>query len=541
MNTECKQPSSFQASIPIAGAGCISAAGKNLSDNLVSMLRAERNPVTAPLIVPAHPVSCPLFAVPDQWLKSAVEQIPQPEERCLILALTAALEALTASGLATPEARSSMRIGICLGTVVGAALEEESFYRQYHSGGCPEPEPVTRFLANPPAGRLRRLLGLSGPCITVTTACTSGAAAVAQAAEWIRNGVCDAVLAGGTEKISRLSLNGFSSLMIADRSLCRPFDRERAGMNLGEGAGMLLLESSASVARRQVDPCGWLLGWGNACDAYHLSRPEPNGDSLRKAVNTALFRAGIGKDEIAFINAHGTGTPDNDRVEGAIFRQDFPRTPFLSTKYYTGHTLGAAGAVEAALTLACLNQGIIPGTPEFSGPDPEIGNVPNLHNRCLGKFIALSTSLAYGGHNLALAIAGAAARPVKDQSSESAVFPLPPTGTEPRAGSDIVPKTYENYALPATSRSFSREPAGGEREPLLIRGIGTAGGFGHGAENLWQALRAPPRPRQTIRIRTPAGEIKKPAFLCDTSPLADFVPKKKLRRVDHFSRMTTLA
>ncbi len=545
MNKQSQISFSSPPPVAISGAGCLSAAGRNLEDNLASMLRGQRNLTPTPPFDVDHPCSYPVFAVPDTWLESTLKTSNSAADRCFILALTAAAEALATAGLTTPDSRTPMRIGICLGTVVGTSLEEESFYLQYFHGKCPEPEPATRFLAHPPARRLRTELGLDGPCMTVTTACTSGASAIAQAAAWITNGVCDAVLAGGTEKLSRVSLNGFVSLMIADRRSCRPFDQHRAGLNLGEGAGMLLLESAQSISRRNGEPIGWLLGAGNGCDAYHLSRPESGGSGLRRAISLAVKQAGIKPEEIAFINAHGTGTLDNDRVEGLVFQEIFPSIPFLSTKCYTGHTLGAAGAIEAALTLACLNQEIIPGTPEFSEADSETGAVPNLENRQLRASTALSTSLAYGGNNLALLLAGVEKnREIQDKLDSSPAGHIITWRNQPKSEALHSKSGAESANVPEEKQTsagmFEKKRSSETPETILLRGVGTAGGFGCGAEALRQALKDTPAAKQTVNIRTPTGEVRRPAFLCDTKPLSDYVSKKELRRVDHFSRMTTL-
>lgn len=508
MNMEAEKPTSAQLPIPIVGTGCITAAGRTVDENLATMFRGTRAPSPPSRIETDHKIAYPVFEVPDAWMADQITN-PGNRQRCADFALIAAREALAQAGLADAVQRRKLRIGVCLGTVVGAAMEETSFYELYHHGKCPEIEPVLEFLKSNPAKLICERLELTGPYMTVTTACTSGASAICQAAAWIQNDLCDAVIAGGTEKLSRLSYNGFISLMITDAEACRPFDRQRSGLNLGEGAGVVVLESPHSAARRQARPRGVLLGAGNACDAYHLSRPDPAGSGLRKAVRDAMTGAGLVKSNIDFINAHGTGTPDNDYMEGRLFCEWFPGIPFHSTKCYTGHTLGAAGGIEAVLAVECLNRKRIPGNAGFTTMDPDIGGTPVATCTAVPGATALSTSVAYGGNNIALFLGGA--------SSYLSASPV---------SSDV-------------PRRLSRNNI----ESITIEGLGVVGGFGAGRKNLWSALQAPAtfaQPPAKVQVRTAGGDREFPAFLCDTDPLREFVPKKKLRRVDHFSRLTAL-
>ena len=250
-----------------------------------------------------------------------------------------------------------------------------------------------------PASVIAREFGLTGPCQTVVNACASGTDAVGLAASWIRGGVCDLAIAGGADELGRITYNGFISLMISDDSPCRPFDRDRKGLNLGEGAGMLVLESAESRARRGSRARSFLLGYGSACDAHHLTAPKPDGEGLRRAIAEALACCGTPAEAISFVNAHGTGTPDNDRVESRVLADLFPGVPFLSTKGYTGHTLGAAGAIEAVFTVACLERGMIPASAGFTTPDPELAGAPVTECTKIAGRVALSESLAFGGNN----------------------------------------------------------------------------------------------------------------------------------------------
>jgi 3-oxoacyl-[acyl-carrier-protein] synthase II len=288
---------------------------------------------------------------------------------------------------------------VIVGTTVGSAMNNEEFYRDYRAGERPGMEPIRRFLHSNPAEAVARHFGLSGPVQTVVNACSSGTEAVGIAAQWLRADRCDLVLAGGADELCRTTYNGFISLMITDTEPVRPFDRNRRGLNLGEGAGMLVLESEALAKRRPGRVRARLVGFGGACDAHHLTAPHPEGEGLKRALREALAASGARPEEIAFVNAHGTGTPDNDRVESRTLAEILPGVPFLSTKGYTGHTLGASGGIEAAFTVACLERGRIPASVGCSEPDPELPAAPVVEATATGGRLALSQSLAFGGNN----------------------------------------------------------------------------------------------------------------------------------------------
>ena len=232
----------------------------------------------------------------------------------------------------------------------------------------------------------------------------SAADAIGIAASWLRSGLCDVAIAGGADELCRVTFNGFAALMITDENPCKPFDRDRKGLNLGEGAAMLVLASEEANRRREAPARAYVLGYGSACDAYHLTAPRPDGAGLRRAIGEALACSGRTAADIAFVNAHGTGTPDNDRVESRTLHELMPGVPFHSTKGFTGHTLGAAGAIEAAFTVACLDQGRIPANVGFSQPDEELpGRPAGRITPITGRF-AMSESLAFGGNNAVLVL-----------------------------------------------------------------------------------------------------------------------------------------
>jgi 3-oxoacyl-[acyl-carrier-protein] synthase-1/3-oxoacyl-[acyl-carrier-protein] synthase II len=356
-----------------------------------ALYRGKRAPKPPERFESSHATRYPVFELPD---------FNEPPEllRTSALGLHAAREAVADAGL-DPETLRTLRVGVCVGTTVGCAMNNEQFCRDYRAGLDPDLEPITRIMRSNPAAVVAREFGLTGPCQTVVNACASGTDAIGLAASWIRGGICDLAIAGGADELGRITYNGFISLMITDDSPCKPFDRGRKGLNLGEGAAMLVLESEELRVRRSKRPRSFLLGYGSACDAHHLTAPKPDGEGLRSAIAEALSCCGTAAAAVSFVNAHGTGTPDNDRVESRVLADLLPGVPFLSTKGYTGHTLGAAGAIEAVFTIACLERGMIPGNAGFSTPDPDLGGTPVAGCLSVAGTVAMSESLAFGGNN----------------------------------------------------------------------------------------------------------------------------------------------
>jgi len=381
--------------------GCLSAAGATLGDNLASLFGSVQNVSPLSRFSTDHEFSYPVFEV-RQNLEPAVHDPhgPRLSRTCLLL-LAAAREALSMAGIGS-EVFSEKRVGVCIGTSVGSTMNNYSFYDDFRSDRSPDLEPVHRFLTSNPAACLAREYKVNGPVQTVVNACASGTDAVGTASSWIASGLCDMVLAGGTDELSRFAYNGFASLRILDPAPCRPFDETRNGLNLGEGAGLMILESSDHAKARGSKIMGRVLGYGTACDGHHLISPHPEGRGLKNAIDQALRLSKIGKEDIGFINAHGTGTRDNDRVESLVFSQTLPRVPFFSTKGCTGHTLGAAGAIEAIYTLACLNEQKIPPSAGFTCAQAPVSPVET--EMAVSCEIAISQSLAFGGNNVVLVL-----------------------------------------------------------------------------------------------------------------------------------------
>jgi 3-oxoacyl-[acyl-carrier-protein] synthase-1/3-oxoacyl-[acyl-carrier-protein] synthase II len=371
--------------------GCISAAGLNLDSCLDTMFNGFRSPAPPVRFTSNHPVRYPVFEVNEY-------REPSHLLRTSSLGLQAAREALSDSGL-SQELLTALRVGVCVGTTVGCAMSEEHTCRDYRAGIAPDMEAMEKIFRSNPASVIASEFGFNGPCQTVVNACSSGTDAVGLAASWIRSGLCDIAVAGGADELGRVTYLGFISLQITDDSPCKPFDRERKGLNLGEGAAMMVLESEQVRNLRHKRARSFVVGYGSACDAYHLTAPKPDGSGLKTAIAEALACNMTDPAALAFINAHGTGTPENDRVESRALADVLPGVPFFSTKGYTGHTLGAAGAIEAVFTAAFLELGKIPGNIGFSIPDPELGGVPVKESISIAGDTALSESLAFGGNN----------------------------------------------------------------------------------------------------------------------------------------------
>lgn len=383
--------------VPVTGIGCLCAAGANLNECMDSLFAGKRKPLPPTRFSSDHQVAYPVFEITRAFPADSSNQrsdILFTAE----LALVAAKEAIENAGW-NPEVLKNRQVGVCIGTTVGSAMNNEEFYRSYRSGGNPSMAAITRFLNSNPAQVIAAEFGLTGPCQTVVNACSSGTDAIGLGASWIRSGICDVVLAGGADELCRVTYNGFISLMICDTSPCKPFDDSRKGLNLGEGSAVLVLESSDLCRSRKQPARASVLSFGSGCDAYHLTAPAPDGRGLKQAIAAAMTACDKTVEHVAFVNAHGTGTPDNDRVESLVLNELLPQIPYLSTKGYTGHTLGAAGAIEAAFTVACLEAGEIPASAGFETPDPKLLTTPVKHQTAVNGSIAITQSLAFGGNN----------------------------------------------------------------------------------------------------------------------------------------------
>jgi len=320
--------------------------------------------------------------------------------------LVAVAEALADAGRDAGPLPDPDRTGVILGGGVGGLFNSETYYRAVLGRGW-RSVPATRALGHFPcatADRIAQRWGFGGPRTTVVTACSSSTLAIGQAADAVRTGAMDLAVTGGSDTLSRLTYSGFNALRSVDPDACRPFDAERKGLSLGEGAGILVLEPLASARARGATIHGEILGYGMSADAHHMTAPHPDGEGASLAMGRALAQAGLSPDQVDYINAHGTGTPHNDLAETRAIHRTFGERgreiPVSSTKSMLGHCLGSAGAMEALVTLLALRDGFLPPTAGLRNPDPEcdLAHVP-LRSRPGEPRAALSNSFAFGGNN----------------------------------------------------------------------------------------------------------------------------------------------
>ena len=318
------------------------------------------------------------------------------------LALAAAREAIEDAGLSAAECRDA---ALMVGAVGGGMLEVEAWYWARWRGAREHPDAVRATLPTSHADVLAWRLGLEGPRETVVAACSSGAASIAMATDLIADGVVTRALAGGADALTRICYMGFNALKLLDPEPCRPFDRERRGMSLGEGAAFLVLEDADSARARGAPVYAELAGHGMTTDAFHVTSPHPAGEGMIRAMREALAAAGAAPAEVAYVNAHGTGTAQNDRIEAQALRGVFGDGGVLvsSTKSMIGHTMAAAGSLEALATVLAMVHDVVPPTAHLTSPDPDVpfDCVPGVAREAsLGA--AMSNSFGFGGQNVTL-------------------------------------------------------------------------------------------------------------------------------------------
>jgi 3-oxoacyl-[acyl-carrier-protein] synthase-1 len=297
------------------------------------------------------------------------------------------------------------RVALLLGTSTASIGATEEAYRRLDADGG-FPDDMLRPAIHAPhslAAFVAAALALEGPCLTVSTACSSSAKVFASAERMLRLGLIDAAVVGGVDTLCNSVLFGFNALELVSPEPCRPFDAARNGISIGEAAGFALLEriDTAPDAPR-------LLGYGESSDAHHMSTPHPQGLGAELALNDALARAGLDPAQVGYINLHGTASQKNDEVEAALVARAFPATTRASsTKGFTGHTLGAAGIVEATMALQAIEHDLVPGNLGGDTPDPVCGAQFAWHNEQQRIDVALSNSFGFGGNNACLAFARA--------------------------------------------------------------------------------------------------------------------------------------
>jgi len=394
------------ANVFITGMGIISSIGNNSEEVLQSVRKSQTGIKKSSTLNSIYRDEIPLGEVKlsdFELLMLAEPEVKISYSRTSLLGMIAAKEAMKNAGI---ENIHGFKTGLISSNTVGGMDKSEIFYR--------------KFVSNRKKGKLKNIvthdLGESTTQIarhlkithfytTISTACSSSANAIMLGARMIKHGMTDRMVVGGADAISLFTLNGFNSLLILDREPCRPFDETRNGLNLGEGAGYIVLESENCVKQSKKVPICELTGYGNACDAFHQTASSPDGNGAKLAINKALQSAGLLPEKIDYINVHGTGTPNNDLSEGVAIQNIFGNhVPlFSSTKSMTGHTLGASGGIEAVLSVMAINHKLIFPSLNFSNQMKGLTITPVkqlIENTTVNH--VLSNSFGFGGNNSSL-------------------------------------------------------------------------------------------------------------------------------------------
>lgn len=390
--------------IVITGAGIVSAIGVGMKETLAS-LKAGKTGIGEMKYLTSRHRDLPVGEVPlrnAEMMKMLGVEDDIRLTRTALMGRLALREALEIAQMTEEQIRQAPFISA---TTVGGMDRRELYFAQeqdcdlvhaeistHHCGSC------TEMIAQP--------FGEFASMATVSTACSSATNAMITGANMLRCGMADIVVVGGSECLTLFHLNGFNTLMILDHEPCRPFDKDRAGLNLGEGAAYLVMETAASASKRGVKPMCQLSGYGNACDAFHQTASSPEGEGAWLAMQEALRMAGLQPGEIQYVNAHGTGTPNNDESEShalrRIFGEDLP--PVSSTKSFTGHTTSASGSIEAVICMLALEHQFMPPqinwhTPMDDGIVPVTDSTPKQEIRHI-----LSNAFGFGGNDSSLVI-----------------------------------------------------------------------------------------------------------------------------------------
>ncbi len=404
--------------VAITGEGVLSAIGKGKAETLLS-LRERRSGVCRMRHLRSVHNDLPVgeVAMSNEQMKEELLIAAEKEvSRTALMAMIAIREAFNDAGISVNDL-GGKRVALVSGTTVGGMditerhfmnhdlSDDLSFFRQHDCGGCTNV--VADYFAN------------FAQVTTISTACSSSANAIIVGAEMLRNGEADIVVAGGSEALSLFHLNGFNSLMILDNRPCRPFDANRAGINLGEGAAYVIMESEESAKSRHSSVHAYLTGYGNACDAYHQTAMSEDGEGAYLAMCEALNMAGLCASDIQYVNAHGTGTPNNDKSETValkrIFGDNLP--PVSSTKSFTGHTTSASGSIEAVICLLAMRYGFIPANLGWA-TSMNMGLFPSMGEDNVNLVHVLSNSFGFGGNDSSLVFS---ATPTADNATPVAV------------------------------------------------------------------------------------------------------------------------
>jgi nodulation protein E len=395
--------------VAITGLGVISAAGLNVQD-FWNTMREGRSAIKR---IAAFPPGVLRFANAAEITEFRPENYFEPKEIQYLdpfaqYGVVAARDAIRDAGIEwTPELKENTAIitGSCLG---GKQTEDDGYVSVYQEKNVRfNPLTIPRAMANAAASRISLEYGLVGPTYTISTACSSSNHAIGQAYWMVRNGGAELAIAGGSEDVFALGvLHAWGAMRVVSPDTCRPFSKDRRGLILGDGGGMLVLEPLEAARARGAHVYGEIIGFGMSSDAHHIT--QPTADGAARAMRGALRDANLRPEEVGYINAHGTGTSANDSTETSAIRAVFgahaDKLAVSSTKSMHGHTLGAAGAIEAIVTVMAMHCGTIPPTANYTTPDPacDLDVVPN-QARAAHVEVALSNSFAFGGLNAVVA------------------------------------------------------------------------------------------------------------------------------------------
>lgn len=392
-------------SVRITGIGIVSAIGLSVEENLSALMESRSGIGPVRILDEAKDLLVGEVKLSNETLIQQLGLKTKNVSRTSLLGLKAAKEAW-GNSLHSPE----LRTGIISATSVGGMDRSEIFYKDYLSENNPDFELLKTHDSGSTTERIAAELGISGYINTLSTACSSGANAIMLGARLLLQGKLDRVLVGGSDALTRFTINGFRSLMIYDDAWCRPFDESRNGLNLGEGAAFLLLENEKSTQISGNETICYVNGWANAADAYHQTASSPEGTGATLAIRRAIEKSGINISDISYINAHGTGTKNNDLSESVALKNVFgDHIPaFSSTKSFTGHTLAAAGAIEAVFSILAIRHNLAYPNLNYKTEIAETGLVPLTSLQKDAKINAvLSNSFGFGGNNSSLVFSAA--------------------------------------------------------------------------------------------------------------------------------------
>ncbi len=387
--------------ILITGSGIISAIGLNKEESLASLLN-NRSGVGPLKYLKTEHHEFPVGEVPlsNEQMMEMLSISPEiPTTRTSLMGMMALGQALDEAGL---DKAALPQVAFVSGTTVGGMDKSEQYYLDYLSSDAHQ-----EFIKAHDCGNCSEMtashFGSFSLMTTLSTACSSAANALIFGANMIRSGEAEIVVAGGSECITKFHMNGFKSLMILDKERCRPFDAERNGLNLGEGAAYLVLESATSARRRNVRAQAVLSGYGNACDAFHQTASSPEGEGSFRAMKAAIDMSGLQPADIDYVNAHGTGTLNNDASEIEALKRLFGNNvpPFSSTKPFTGHTTSASGSIEAIFCILAMQHDFLPVNLNWSKPI-ENGLTPVAKPQSAKLKHVLCNAFGFGGNDSSL-------------------------------------------------------------------------------------------------------------------------------------------